>query len=431
MSAIAIGRRLENARRAGTRVGGVPPRIPRASRADLAERLASAVGGCVVESRAGSVVRYEGRSHHIPVDRERLASLPGQPPATVPLVCLDTETTGLGSAAGTVAFLVGLGWWEGDTLRQVQLLLPDHADEPALLDAIAALIPPDAWLVTYNGRAFDWPLLVARYRLARREPPLHAGHLDLLPVVRRLFRHRMTDARLRTVESTLLGIHRHEDVEGRQIPSLYLDFLRGESADPIAGIVQHNDEDVRSLARLLELLDVGYGDPLARSSAPEGDLAGLARSFRRERRLEEALGCLDVAIARTRPEPARPILRWDDRGVRLVNGPGTTNERDRIECDRARLLRRMGRHREAAAAWLSMSERGSLLAARAFIEIAKIHEHVERDHEAALGATDHAARRLAVTAPSIARDVLGSDVRRRGDRLRRRAAKRGAPARST
>ena len=53
--------------------------------------------------------------------RSRLASLPGQPPADARLVCLDTETTGLGTAAGTLAFLVGLGWWEGDRFRQVQL----------------------------------------------------------------------------------------------------------------------------------------------------------------------------------------------------------------------------------------------------------------------------------------------------------------------
>ena len=64
----------------------------------------------------------------LPIDRDRLRDLPGPATApTLPLVCLDTETTGLATAAGTVAFLVGLGWWEGDRFRQVQLLLPDHA----------------------------------------------------------------------------------------------------------------------------------------------------------------------------------------------------------------------------------------------------------------------------------------------------------------
>ena len=57
------------------------------------------------------------------------------PPPERPLVCLDTETTGLATAAGTVAFLIGLGWWEDDRFRQVQLLLPDHPAEPGLLAA--------------------------------------------------------------------------------------------------------------------------------------------------------------------------------------------------------------------------------------------------------------------------------------------------------
>ena len=96
--------------------------------------------------------------------------LPGQPPADAPLLCLDTETTGLATAAGTLAFLVGLGWWEGSLFRQVQLLLPDQADEPALLAELAARIPRDGWLVTYNGRGFDWPLLVARFRMAGAGP---------------------------------------------------------------------------------------------------------------------------------------------------------------------------------------------------------------------------------------------------------------------
>ena len=170
----------------------------------------------------------------------------------MPLVCLDTETTGLATAAGTVAWLIGLGWWEpGDRFRQVQLLLPDHAEERALLTALAATIAPNAWLVTYNGRGFDWPLLVARYRLARRAAPGHDGHLDLLPIVRRLFRHRMANARLRTAEADLLGLHRVGDIEGWEIPGRYLQFLRGGPAELLVEVVRHNDQDVRSLARLL------------------------------------------------------------------------------------------------------------------------------------------------------------------------------------
>jgi hypothetical protein len=214
-----LARRLARFRAAnpgpGTADDPLPYR-PSPSR-DLARRLADAVDGEVVDAGGGVFVRVERAGIDLPLDRGRLASLPGQPPADRPLVCLDTETTGLATAAGTVAFLIGLGWWTGATFRQVQLLLPDHAEEGVLLDEVGRHIPRDAWLVTYNGRGFDWPLLVTRFRLARRAAPDHAGHLDLLPIVRRLFRHRMDDARLGTVERSLLGVERHDDVDGWEI----------------------------------------------------------------------------------------------------------------------------------------------------------------------------------------------------------------------
>ena len=224
---------------------------------------------------------------------------------------------------GTVAFLVGLGWWVGDSFRQVQLLLPDHGDEAALLEVLASHLPPDGWLVTYNGRGFDWPLLVARYRMNGRPAPVHAGHLDLLPIVRRMFRHRLGDARLRSAEAGLLGLHRHGDVDGWEIPGRYLGFLRGGPAEPLAAVVRHNDQDVRSLARLLGVLETGYATDAARRTAPAGDLAGLARAFARAGRLDESLGCLDAALDADPADPARwpaPLAPVDPSPRRAPHG---------------------------------------------------------------------------------------------------------------
>ena len=298
-SSARLARRLARYRAAtpgpGTAADPLPYR-PSASR-ELARRLADAVDGDVVDASNGVYVRVERPAIDLPVDRARLATLPGQPPSDRPLVCLDTETTGLATAAGTLAFLIGLGWWAGTSYRQIQLLLPDQGEEGVLLDEVGRHLPPDAWLVTYNGRGFDWPLLVTRYRMVRRAAPPIGGHLDLLPHVRRLFRHRLDDARLGTVERMLLGLTRVDDVDGWEIPGRYLGFLRGGPAQPLAAVVRHNDEDVRSLARLLAHVEQRLGDPEVRSSAPRGDLAGLARAFRRERRLEEAIACLDAALA--------------------------------------------------------------------------------------------------------------------------------------
>jgi uncharacterized protein len=479
--AVTRERRLANLRATLARAGGTPlgpdqppARAPFAGRRSsvLATRLAAALGADVAETPAGTLVRRVLPPIPIPLDRDRLARLPGQPPPDAPLVCLDTETTGLATAAGTLAFLVGLARWDGDQFRQTQLLLPDHADEAALLAEISAWVTPDAWLVTYNGRGFDWPLIEARYRLAGRPAPVHAGHLDLLPFVRRVFRHRMEDARLRTVEGELLGVSRVGDVEGWEIPGIYLDVLRGGPVEPLAGVVVHNEKDVRSLGLLLAHVERRYAERSTRHAAPRGDLAGLARAYGREHRHEEALDCLDDAMAAAAPvrdpfgrSPVRPALIretsederdawWAPRnrphygglaprsgwGGPLANGrggplgpaPGVgawdaagrwTDER--LAAARARVLRRLGRWAEAAEAWQTAAAAGGGLGAIAWIEVAKLREHSLDDPAGALAATRAAWRQLERSR------VLGrphprleSDLSRRGRRLAVRLQKR-------
>lgn len=425
-----------------------------------AERLAEAVHGELVRTGRGAFVRVEAPSTLLPLDRERLARLPGQPPSDAPLVCLDTETTGLATAAGTLAFLVGIGWWEGGRFRQEQLLLPDHADEPALLTELATRITPGSWLVTYNGRGFDWPLLVARYRMAGSGPPRHAGHLDLLPLVRRMFRHRLGDARLGTVETGLLGLRRGPDVAGWEIPGRYLDFLRDGEPWRLVDVVRHNDEDVRSLARLLVHVDRSYGEVHRWVEAPPGDLAGLARAFAREARLEEALACLDAALNRApevRPAasglPSRPVRPddepwWSPRrpadfggrpGVALAAAwPVAEQQRldvpwtePRLIAERGRLLRRLGRYAEAESAWVRLAAGSGVLGAVAWIEVAKLREHRLGDPDGAIAAS-LAALRVVERQASLGRPLprLESSLARRLARLRARAARRRTRSRS-
>ena len=133
--AVRLGRRLADLRRARDAAaragpsaapapGSADPRVPAveadAVRAELARRteglarrLAEAVDGEWIRGAAGGYVRVERPSVALPVDRERLGGLPDSAPADVPLVCLDTETTGLATGTGTVAFLVGVGTWVG------------------------------------------------------------------------------------------------------------------------------------------------------------------------------------------------------------------------------------------------------------------------------------------------------------------------------
>ena len=371
---------------------------PRGSSPDRAAELARTLGGSVISGLAGSVVVVES-SVSLPASIGALRELPEPLDPSRPIVCLDTETTGLGTAAGTLPFLVGLGRWRQDAFVVRQLLLPDHADEGALLEAIGQHIPPDAWLVTYNGRAFDWPLLVTRFRMHRQAPPSYAGHSDLLGLARQVWRHRLPDARLASVEAGVAGVRRGDDLPGALIPERYFAYLRTGRAELLADVLRHNCQDIVSLALLLRILAeevLPAGD-----NVDAGDLAGLGRAYARRRRFDEALACYDSALERLAP--------WHQRDLQ-----------DRVSVDRARMLARLGRADDAASAWEAVALDGGPLSALAWIQVAKGREHRARDPRAALQAARRAELLAARSRFRGERDrVVERDLPRRLSRLRR------------
>jgi len=382
---------------------------PRTSSGEHAARLAATLGG-----RADGPLVIIETAHQLPLDRGALAGLPLPIDHSLALTCLDLETTGLATGPGTLAFLVGMGSWHGDTLVVRQLLLPDHADEQMLLEAIGQALPRDAALVTYNGRCFDWPLLVARFRLHGRPAPAVNGHHDLLPLSRLLWRAQLGNARLATIEAAVCDVMRDEDLPGALIPQRYFDYLRDRRPEPLRAVVEHNRQDIVSLARLLtsmaELASNRGGWPRAHPSV----LAGLARAHARQRRWQEALEVVEAALG----SPA-----WH-RGV-VGGGPLWRG----LAADRARLLRRLGRLMEAAEAWLEIASRGGPGAAQAWLHVARYREHQLRDLDGALTACHEAlaaterARMWGRTVPAVERDLAD-----RMRRLRRRRARGNARA---
>lgn len=355
-----LAKRLDRLRSAPSRV--VAEQRPRV---DHAAALASELGGY---SERG--VAVFDASVRMAVDRRVLTALPYGVPEDAPLLCFDLETTGLATAAGTLAFLVGLGWWKGDELHVRQLLLSDHADERALLDLLSAAIPPDAWLVTYNGRSFDWPLIVARYRLHGRPPPQTAGHLDLLPIARQLWKHRLGSARLAIVEAEVCGVERTGDLPGAFIPDRFFSYLRSRRAGLLRDVVDHNRQDIVTLGMLVGELSTAGLDRFQ-----PGDLLGLARAYARRKSHDEALRVVDHAL---RPEA------W------VVRRPATAVMHRELSAERARLLFRLGRHDEAIEAWLEIARRGGPGAAIAWLHVARYREHVKRDVTGALAACHEA-----------------------------------------
>ncbi len=247
---------------------------------------------------------------------------------------LDIESLGL-HGSGVMAFLVGLGIQRAETLDCEQYLLVDPDGEAAMLAAIAARISAHRLWLTYNGRSFDIPVLAARCTINRLDP---AGmeprlHGDLLGPVRRLFRDRLGACTLRHAEMSLLNHHRAHDVPGFEAPARYRSWLRGAPAPVLAGVVEHNLQDIVSTVTVGARLAAHVGGERVRPAACRRRLpprppprasrcrrrrrGGAARHGRRRRR---ALG----APGRPPPRAGAAASRCHERGRSRCGGASTS-----------------------------------------------------------------------------------------------------------
>nr|WP_199426716.1 ribonuclease H-like domain-containing protein [Anoxybacillus caldiproteolyticus] len=167
------------------------------------------------------------------------------------LFFFDTETTGLGSGTGHVIFLLGHARVYSDRVVVRQHFLPNPGAEIALYQSFLSEVDYTT-LVTYNGKAFDWPKLKTRHTLIRDTvPKLPAfGHFDLYHAARRMWKQKLESVRLANVEKEILGIEREHDIPGFLAPMMYFDFLSTPHPERIFGVLQHNEMDILSLITL-------------------------------------------------------------------------------------------------------------------------------------------------------------------------------------
>ncbi len=208
---------------------------------------------------------------------------------------LDTETTGLGAGAGTVAFLVGLAWFDdGEGLVVEQLLVRRLGEEAAVLGRVAERLRAASMVVTFNGKSFDMPVLRTRFVMTRLPFQAPPPHLDLVHVARRVHKARASSVTLGAVERDVLGFVRENDVPSGEVSACYLHFLRTGDGRALLGVVDHNAWDVVSMAALVGL----YGEPLEGTRLEATDLVGVARTLKRAGSRELAFDIAESACAR-------------------------------------------------------------------------------------------------------------------------------------
>ena len=274
---------------------------------------------------------------------------------------IDTETSGLAGGTGTYAFLVGVGRFKGDSFHLAQFFMRDPSEEGALLEGLLEILAPCSALVTFNGKAFDAPLLVTRYSLHSIPNPLKGlAHIDLLPLARRLWRDRLPSRALKYLEENILAAPRSVDeVPGYEIPHLYFDYLRSGDATPLKGVFYHNAMDIVALAALMNHMASVLHAPYDGKIQHGLDFIALAKLFEDLDRVEEA------------------ALLYE-RGLQAGLGEGDFSAAvQRL----SNLHRRRGDLESAITLWQKAASEGHVYA---HIELAKYHEHQKRDYPEAL-----------------------------------------------
>jgi hypothetical protein len=136
-------------------------------------------------------------------------------------------------------------------LRVAQVFLPQPGMEPAFLYALREELEPADSISTFNGASFDLPVLRTRWVMARMPGELtNTPHVDLLTLVRALYRHRLESCTLRMVEERVLGYERDDPIPSALVPDAYFEYLRAGSLDFLEAAIEHNRLDVISLVHL-------------------------------------------------------------------------------------------------------------------------------------------------------------------------------------
>lgn len=278
------------------------------------------------------------------------------------LLFIDTETTGLGGT-GTTVFLVGVGYFAGNSFIIKQFLMRDVDEEAALLTAVRKLLGEFSLLISFNGKCFDVPVLTNRFVLNRMEQVNIREHLDLIYPARRIWSY-LDSCALSNLEQQVLDVKRGDDLPGEEVPSYYFRYLQEGNSEYLQPILRHNLVDIKSLVSLLILLNRIYTDNFEIELSAR-ELYNLARYQERKKLLHISIKNYEKAYQKASGEfinkEIEKMLSWQ--------------------------YKRAGKWDQALNIWEKMmkADRGKLFP---YIEMAKFYEHKRKNFKQALDYTN-------------------------------------------
>ncbi|WP_421379141.1 ribonuclease H-like domain-containing protein [Bacillus salacetis] len=314
------------------------------------------------------------------------------------LFFFDTETTGLGGGTGNTIFLLGYARVEQDKLILRQHILPQPGSEIPLYHSFLEKVDYNT-LVTYNGKAFDWPQVKTRHTLIREHVPKlpSFGHFDLFHGSRRLWKSQMDSVKLSNVEKEILDFHRTDDVPGYLAPMIYFDYVERRDPEGMLKVLLHNELDILSLVVLYAHLSFQILGVDSTQTSGEKLLVGKWFDY---------LGDKEQAIARLEQLVSEEV------------GEETIAAKHSL----AFQYKRLKKYSNAYDYWLEVHESGPAeLRVEACVELAKLTEHQFKQLERAMMFSEKAYEEMNKRA--IKNEKILMELEKRIQRLERKLAK--------
>ncbi len=284
---------------------------------------------------------------------------------------LDTETTGLAGGSGTVAFMIGLGWIDGNNFVVHQYFITQLNHEEGMLEEIGRIIEKFDFIVSFNGKSYDIPLLETRFIMNKLIPMFDTKkHIDLLHPSRALWKFSLTNCKLKTLESKLMGLERNDDIPGELIPEVYYEYIEAGVSDRMERVFYHNRFDIITMLGTL-ILVMKY---MVKSEPEENPLNDYAKG----------------RIFKKKKETDRSINHF----LNVLNSEISDSRRQKTLIELGEIYKKEKKYKEAVKVWESAIDSDYKFTFSPYIELAKYYEHREKNFEKALNYTSTVLEKL-------------------------------------
>ena len=164
------------------------------------------------------------------------------------VIFMDVESTGLRNSP---LFLIGIMVWNGNAFEIQQFFARNYAEEAAVIALFLEACESRKLLITFNGKSFDFPYIRARAATNSIPFTIDPYHLDMLHACRRIWKKKLPDCKLQTLETFICKRPRHGDIPGCEIPDAYHEYVHSSDAWQMVDVLKHNLLDLLTLADLM------------------------------------------------------------------------------------------------------------------------------------------------------------------------------------